>query len=153
MKHFKLLLAAALVLALGALTSCGGDDNKATNKLVIKGVTYTIDRAMYMLADKPSPNGMPYHLDIDVKGGDPHGYGEVVYPGEKVELSQANCPVYLGFNFNNGGYYGPEFKSGTLVISEAGDGDIIVNIDAIDQNDEKFVLSAVFHSEESYLEK
>ena len=65
MKHFKLLLAAALVLALGALTSCGGDDNKATNKLVIKGVTYTIDRAMYMSADQPSPNGMPYHLDID----------------------------------------------------------------------------------------
>ena len=135
MKHFKLLLAAALVLALGALTSCGGDDNKATNKLVIKGQTYTIDRAMYMKADQPSP------------------YGEIVYPGDKVELSPANCPVYLGFNFNAGGYYGPELKSGTLVISDAGSGDIIVNIDAIDQNDEKFVLSAVFHSEESYLEK
>lgn len=147
MKHFKLLLAAALVLALGALTSCGGDDNKATNKLVIKGVTYTIDRAMYMAAEHPSPNGTPYHLDIDVKGGDPHGYGDIVYPGEKVTITEATCPVYLGFNFNAGGYYSPELKSGTLVISDAGNGDIIVNIEGLDQNDEKFVLSAVFKSE------
>lgn len=150
MKHFKLLLAAALVLALGALTSCGGDDNKASNKLVIKGETYTIDRAMYMSAPQPSPNGMPYHLDIDVKGGDPHGYGEVVYPGEKVTITEANCPVYLGFNFNAGGYYSPELKSGTLVISDAGNGDIIVNIEGLDQDDDRFVLSAVFRTEDKF---
>ena len=58
-----------------------------------------------------------------------------------------DCPVYLGFNFNSGGYYGPELKSGTLVITDAGNGDIIVNIDAVDQNNEKFVLSAVFQGE------
>jgi len=148
MKHFRILFAAALILALGIFSSCGGDDNKASNKVIIRGTTYIVDRAMYMAAEKASPNGMPYHLDIDFKGGDPHGYGEVVYPGDKVELSEANCPVYLGFNFNAGGYYGPELKSGTLVISEAGGGDIIVNIDGIDQYGEQFVLSALFKKEQ-----
>ncbi len=150
MKRFKLLLAAAFVLTLGILTSCGDENNEASNKLVIQGKTYTIDRAMYMAAEKPSPNGMPYHLDIDVKGGNPHGYGEIVYPGEKVTLSEANCPVYLGFNFEGGAYYGPELKSGTLVITDAGNGDIIVNIDGLDQNDDAFVLSAVFRTEDKF---
>ena len=146
MKIFKFLFVAALALSLGVFTSCD-PDGKASNKLVIKGVTYQIERAMYMKADQPSENGTPYHLDIDTKGGDPHGYGEIIYPGSDVDLSKDNVYVYLGFNFNEGGYYGPEFKSGTLKLTDAGNGDVIVNIDAIDQYGEKFVLSALFQSE------
>lgn len=148
MKSFKLLFAAALVLALSVFTACDPSENTATNKVTIKGETYTIERAMYMAADQASPNGMPYRFDIDCKGGDPHGYGDIVYPGEPVDLSK-DAIYYIGFNFNGGGFYGPEFKSGKLTIAEAGGGDIIINIDAIDQDGDKFVLSARFTKEDS----
>ena len=147
MKYFKFLFMAALALSLGVLTSCD-PDGKATNKLIIMGEEYVITDAHYMKAESDSPNGTPYHLDLHTKGDQITGYGEVVYPGKDVELSEANCPIYLGFNFMDGGYYGPEFKSGTLKLTDAGNGDIIINIDAKDQNGERFVLSAVFQSEQ-----
>ena len=146
MKIFKLLFAAALVLSLGVFTSCD-PDGKASNKLVIMGTEYEVIDAHYMKAESDSPNGTPYHFDLHTKGDQITGYGEVVYPGKDVNLSEANCPVYMGFNFMDGGYYGPEFKSGTLKLTDAGNGDIIINIDAVDQNNERFVLSAVFQGE------
>ena len=146
MKHIKLFLVAALALTLSVLTSCD-PDGKASNKLIIRGEEYKIVDAHYMKAEKESPNGMPYHFDLHTENDAVTGYGEVVYPGKDVDLSEATCPVYIGFNYFNGGFYGPEFKSGTLKLTDSGNGDIIINIDAIDVDGERFVLSALFQGE------
>ena len=145
------ILAAGALLMTSACTSGGPDDVK--NILIIKGQTYQVKYAMYA----PMEDGF-YNIDLDTKDfgtkeepNEIHGYGELKFSGKDVTVDVSKeDPIYSsGFNWlSGGGYYeASHYKSGTQTAKNGKDGKIILIVDCIDRNGDRFYLNVEIQDE------
>ena len=128
----KILLLALVVLGTIAAVSCNKEDDKITNKMVLRGQTYTFVHAICA-----NMQGF-VHVDLDTKGGVLHGYGgfESSLIGKTTDLKGG---FFLSFNPQEGPSIDPQIKSGTVTVKEVDKG-LHIKVDAVEEGGEKFTM-------------
>jgi hypothetical protein len=132
MRKLFSILAIALV-AVAVFSSCNKEEN-VTNKMTLRGHTYSIEHAIC-----GNFQGF-YNLDVDTTGGDDniHGYGgfDAEWVGKTTNLSG---PFFLSFNPMSGPSIDPVIKSGTVKITET-KGGLNIKVDCVETTGDKFTM-------------
>lgn len=170
MKHIKLLSMAILAASGLLLSSACSDDNKGNegneeqqevqNILIIKGNTYNVKYALYMGGQGGDEGGM-YGIDLDTEffgteeeQNQIHGYGKIVWDGNDVtvDVAKQDAIYTSGFNWlSGGGYYEADnYKSGTQTVKNGKNGTIILIVDCIDKDGDRFYLNVEAVDEDTF---
>ena len=130
MKDFKkLLFMAAVCTAAFTFTSCDKDDDDDDNvddaisqTIEINGVKY--DKVLGLYHQWEGESEINMDIDTDFDGDDNvHGYGsfDSTLVGKTVDLTTDSL-FNIAFNYMNGGYFAPNYKSGSLTIKKVSAG-------------------------------
>ena len=144
MKNLKSLFIASVLFMTGiAFTGCDNDEEEGNDSvsqtIVIGNQTYKNVIAYYF-----KESGMDivrFDIDTDFDGDDNvHGYG---YFSQSIIGITNDLPTdgfEVSFNYMNGGYFGPEYKSGTLKITTMNGDEYVIALDAVTKDGTKFKM-------------
>lgn len=155
MRKFKyLLFAFAACISAFAFISCDDEEgteegNAISQTIEIAGVKYSNVLGLY----HQSEGSDEIHIDIDtnIAGDDNvHGYGgfDASLIGKTVDM--AKDPLFnIAFNFMDGGYFEPRYKSGTLTITKKDKGYHIL-LNSVHADDSAFKMDMLLIDEEEF---
>lgn len=154
MRNFKnLLLASAVCIAAFAFAGCSDDDeddNTISQTIEMDGVKYSNVFALYH--EEKGSDEINIDIDTDRDGdNNVHGYGyfDASLIGKTVNLTADFDQLNIGFNFMTGGFFAPEYKSGTLTISKVAKGYHIL-LKSTNVDDKAFNMDILLIDEEEY---
>lgn len=153
MKDFKkLLFMAAVCIAAFTFTSCDNDDDDddaISQTIEIDGVKYSKVLGLYHQWEGSSDINMD--IDTNIQGDDNvHGYGyfDASLVGKTVDLTTDSL-FNIAFNFMNGGYFEPNYKSGSLTIKKVSNGYHIL-LNSTQTDNKAFKMDLILIDEEEF---
>ena len=151
----NLFFAATICIAAFSFTGCDDekdDDNNAISQTIeINGIKYQNVFGMYFQDSESSE----IHIDIDTEyNGDDnvHGYGffDASLIGKTVDLTTDSL-FNIAFNYMDGGYFEPQYKSGSLTIKKVSKGYHIL-LNSTQADNKAFKMDLLMIDEQEYYE-
>lgn len=154
MRKFKnLLFAFAVCISALAFVGCSDDEkdeeNAISQTIEIAGVKYSKVLGLYHQSE--GSDEIRIDIDTDLSGeNNVHGYGyfDASLIGKTVDMA-TNSLFNIAFNFMDGGYFEPQYKSGTLTITKKDKGYHIL-LNSVHADDSAFKIDMLLIDEEEF---
>lgn len=153
MRNFKnLLFAFAVCISAFAFVGCTDDEeeeNTISQTIEIQGIKYSKVLGLYHQFE--GSDEINIDIDTNIAGDDNvHGYGyfDASLIGKTVDMAQDSL-FNIAFNFMDGGYFEPRYKSGTLTITKKDKGYHIL-LNSVHADDSAFKMDMLLIDEEEF---